>query len=287
MSEGERLRSLEALWLVVGSRARRWEYNAAFLPEYFTTVLVSFLVSWLLLLTPLPAMPWGARRWHTFIALSSYAGVLAWLVFLTLWYRVKYGDVRCAETAEGERVLHAWGRTLFLPSAVAVHERTGSLFGRGVRIMRVVDRAGQAIEFSDAVVEYEELRREVLASVSPACRQRDELTALDERDLSQIWNHRHRCFPNPHSLAEVAQRFWFRMFCMAPVAVFDMALHAALLRLALGMRHPEWVVYVIPISLLLSALVARFVYFYLLTNLGMHFARQRPAVAELLAQPRS
>lgn len=259
-----------------------FRYNSAFLPEFLTTLAISVPVSLFFMTSPLGGMQRGGLNPHVPAALAAYCGIGGGMIFLSVWYRIRYWNVRISGACREDLILHVHGRRYAVAELDKMEVRIGSFFGRAARVLSLTDAQGSETEVCEAVVRFDDLQH-VLAQLSgkPARRSPRHLPAEFER-LIAAWNERHKFIPEPQTAEEMLNRFGWRFVCVLPVAVFDVVINVAVILLLNRFQRMELMVYSAPLSLLASGVIARYVYYYLFTSTAMY----RPlGLRQLIAQP--
>ena len=247
--------------------ALRLRYNRNFLPEYLSTVLISLGVSWVFLhLAPRGARPPGQNP-HAILAVGIYGFAIAWLVGRTFRHRRDYETVVLAAGDGGRIELHAGGRTTDISDSTAVEGLT-TFFGRSTRCLRLHGPLGETCVVNEVLAGYDGLKRAV-ESVTGRPRAADpEVPPRQLERAAARWAARHAALPPPDGFDPL--RLASRLFCLVPVAVLDFAASGALTIASDVHGQPDLAVYASPAALLASALMARYVYYYLFTNAALN-----------------
>lgn len=248
----------------------RFRYNPVFLPEYLSTVLISIPISAVFITTPLG----GGRAAlvanpHLGVAIFLYLLVAGWLLALTALYRRRFCPV-VFSAAGGNASIEANHLEIEIPSIAEARQTLGKFFGRLVRRIRVEDNRGNAVEFCDAMFQYDAVRSllEQLMSQGIADFPHDDPKHVGR--VKSLWQERHEMFPSSETLGDVFSRLSWRGVCLLPVAVVDVLINlATILSLSRFQQH-ALMVYSAPLSLLVSGFIARYVYYYMFTSTTMN-----------------
>ena len=247
-------------------RPSRLRYNATFFPEYISISIISLFISWLVLANPLQGALPLVQNPHTVPGLVSYVLVILLLQGMAVRYRMRWPAVRLMHAGPSQIVLKVGSMSIDLGEVERLEEGLGRFFGRRSRTLTVLDSRGMAIEFNDGLDRYEQLKR---------CVERISQTAVvigaDAMELSRArdrWQRRHSRFPSEEKFNIL--RIASRLFCLIPVVFFDLFLNGVMCAHLDRVRQPDLAVYVSTLSLLLSAAVARYVYYYLFTSELLH-----------------
>jgi len=252
-------------------RSLRFRYNPVFLPEYLSTIALSIAISAVFLLAEPLGGGVGLKGMHANIAFTLYGVIASLLLALTIFYRRKYRRFVFRSDDDHPGVsLHGKGRVFHLADVDRIEEYLGSFFGRKARTVRIEDPQGWPLEIAESVVDYNGLKR-LLAELAerPIEPARDFLPEEAEK-VREIWEERHEMFPAPRDVSEAFQRVLWRGVCLLPVCVFDILLNAVVSFSLDGLGRMEFRVYSAPLSLTLSGIVARYVYYYLFTSTALN-----------------
>jgi hypothetical protein len=245
----------------------RFRYNSVFLPEYFTTVLISVPVSTLFLVVPHGGVPGPAwKSAHGPIALGLYALLTVWVLFQSLYYRLVWHSVVLRADKGGELLLHAGARTFQVADIADARESLQGFFGRTARTVELADGRGWPVTVNESLVHYEHFKFALDSLLPEGIRPASETDDARAARIAAAWQERHKLFPRAGSAREVVARLVWRIVCLLPVAVIDVMTSALSHVLLRRLRQLELMVYSAPLSLLISCLIARYVYYYLFTS---------------------
>lgn len=244
----------------------RLPYNSIFLPEYVSTVILSVLISWFFLTNVNRiGRGWG-QMFHLSAASAGYVLLAAFLIWITWRYRVWFSDVLFLSGGDGRTRVRVSRRWMDLEHLESLEEIVGSFFGRAARILTARNSSGELFEVNECLSGYDELKmilRELRGIEVTSAERR---TAEEMQALQMRWRRRHQVFPPAFTLIDAAGRLSFRVFCLLPVAAVDVTINAVLNILLQNAGRGALVVYVAPLSLFVSAFIARYVYYYLFTS---------------------
>ncbi|MEX2287988.1 MAG: hypothetical protein WD648_12915 [Planctomycetaceae bacterium] len=249
----------------------RLRYNSLFFPEFLSIILIALAVSWIALSNPGKAAKPLEQNPHSVPAFIGYMLVVVLLLYFMLQHRRSYQTARLIDDGEGNVSLCTRDLSLPLETVDRIDECVGRFFGRKARYLRIARASGDVVEFNDALYQYEELKV-ALTRLCTVDIRRDPAHSEGQYDkIRTAWARRHRVFsPNyawwPLNIAS-------RLFCLVPVAFFDVMVTALMCMHLDVANQPDLAVYVSAISLLLSAILSRYVYYYLFTSELLH--RQR------------
>ncbi|WP_166825272.1 hypothetical protein [Thalassoroseus pseudoceratinae] len=246
----------------------RFEYNGVFLPEYLSTVLISIPISTLFLATPQLG---GLKNWlqspHVPIACGLYTLIALALLIQTIYSRLfRYHDVQFLPQEDGRVLLYAGLRTFDLDEVDSAKESIGRMYGRTVRLVEVSDGRGWPVPVSECLFHYEQFKLTLASLIRGRIETDPVLTESLQKKVGDAWAERRKLFPPATTAAQFAGRFGWRLICLLPVAFMDLLINTFSVIILNGLKREEWMVYSAPLSLLLSCLVARYVYFYLFTS---------------------
>lgn len=254
------------------ARARQLclRYNTVFLPEYISTLVISLMVSWLCVV----AAPFGAQlpglRVHAMASASLYAGIVGWLLFVTWSHRRQHGTVLLTHPADEPPHLRTSRGMVPLHSITRVEEDLDAFFGRMIRVLRIHDRHGGTLCVNEGLVGYEQLRR-VFASVCDTGVELSPNVVPKQMDATKArWDELHALLPAPAGFVEYVSRCGWRVACLIPVAFGDLLLALVTAGTMVRLQQPALLYYGAPLGLLVSALLSRYVYYYLLTSVLMN-----------------
>ena len=246
----------------------RFEYNGVFLPEYLSTVLISVPISTLFLVTPQLG---GLRNWlqspHIPIAFGLYTLIAIALLIQTIYSRLfRYHDVQFQPQEDGRVFLYAGLRTFDLEELDSVRETIGRMYGRTVRQGEIADGRGWPVPVSECLFHYDQFKLTLASLIRGRIETDPVLTEEAAEKIGNAWAERRELFPPATSAAQFIGRFGWRLICLLPVAFIDLLINTFSIIILNGLKREEWMVYSAPLSLLLSCMVARYVYFYLFTS---------------------
>ena len=252
-------------------RSIRFRYNPVFLPEYLSTILISIPISALFMTTPIG----GGRAAlvgnpHLGVAMGLYVSIAGWLLMLTILYRRQFCPVIIYCNGHNAVWVDGGQGEIALPNVAEVRQSLGKFFGRVVRRIHIEDNRGTAVVFCDAIFHFDHVRT-LLAELLER-----NLAGVLQEESKQVdkvkanWDKRHTMFPAPETLGDVLSRLSWRGVCLLPVAVVDVLINlATILSLSRFQKH-TLMVYSTPLSLLVSAFIARFIYYYMFTSTTMN-----------------
>lgn len=252
------------------ARALCLRYNAVFLPEYVSTVIISVIISLLCLVAAPLGQKLPGQRVHAVTAAGLYTAMSGWLLFVTWSHRMRYGTVMLSHVAEDRPGVRSSQGVVPFDMVSRVEEDLEGFFGRAIRVLRIHDRLGCTLSVNEGLVGYDHLRR-VFASL---CETGVEVTPNvrpEHMDAAKRhWDELHDVLPAPAGIIDFIARCGWRTICLIPVAFGDLMLNLALIGALLRAQQPVLLYYAAPFSLLISAILARFVYYYLLTSVVMN-----------------
>jgi hypothetical protein len=246
---------------------RSFRYHSAFLPEYITTVGISYLLTRMLS---------GEVEWTANHPLALVAQALFWclsflLVMLTLFHRCRY----CTVTLGPGGMQHTFlsDRRCAVPFAEVerLRESRGWFFGRRARILEIGLWGQGRLRVSDFIRGYDELK----AALAEATGMQVESGAGGAWALARLKRRsadRERVF-GPVRALDLVLRIPSRVICLLPVMFVDLMM-LALLQQGLSSYRPDYrgllAVFGGVISLLVSAVAARFIYYYLFSSVFLN-----------------
>lgn len=240
----------------------RLPYNALFLPEYVSTVLLSLLISWFFITNV--NGPLGG--WHVMFAAISYGVLAIYLLWMTWYHRVVYSDIIFRREPEGRVQIRAARQWIDVEQLDSLEETFGTFFGRETRILHARNSHSGSFQVNQCLSGFEQLKS-ILHDLSGV-----EVTSFEQRSAEHLeklaarWKKRHEIFPPAFTAVDAAGRLGFRAFCLLPVAVVDVSINAILNVLLQDAGRGALTVYVAPLSLLVSAFIARYMYYYMFTS---------------------
>ncbi|MCA9067907.1 MAG: hypothetical protein KDA84_03230 [Planctomycetaceae bacterium] len=255
-------------------RTIRFRYNQVFLPEYLSTIFISIPISFVFMKSA-----WGGgpailvATLHLMVAVALYLGIALWLLALTLIYRMRYTSVKFYRLDDSTTWIETRGRQIRSDHVVQVDQSLGKFFGRLVRKTRIEDDRGNAIQFCDAMFEYDALRMFLGQLLNWDL---DQFPHDDPQLVERVqrrWHERHAVFPPSETLGDLLGQLTLRAVCLLPVALSDVLISWATLVFLENFQRQELVVYSAPLSLLTSGFIARFVYYKIFSSTTMNKTR--------------
>jgi hypothetical protein len=252
-------------------RSIRFRYNPVFLPEYLSTILISIPISALFMATPIG----GGRAAfvanpHLGVAIGLYLSIAGWLMMLTIMYRRQFCPVIFYCQGHNGVWIDGGRGEISLPNVAEVRQSLGKFFGRIVRRIHIEDNRGNSAVFCDAIFHFDQVRN-LLAELldgPEAGFLHDEPSLVDR--VKSLWDERHTMFPATETLGDVFSRLSWRGVCLLPVGVVDVLINlTTILSLSKFQKH-TLMVYSAPLALLVSAFIARFIYYYMFTSTTMN-----------------
>lgn len=251
----------------IGPRALRLRYNPVFLPEYFSTIVISLAISIPFLVVPIQGAKPLWQNPHAPVGLALYGVVI--FLFLHLTFEARRRHRRLVVEADPDLgiTVRSGDRIVRLDRLDRCTLDLGSHYGRRARELHLLDAQGHELVVHDGLVGLDEFRR-LLGSLldQPIDVLHDDRQL--EIDVAESWRERHAIFPTTvdASIARAILRFFF----LIPVAfvefVSNLWLNFELIRSGLA----PLTVYCAPLTLLFAGLVNRYVSYYLLTSRRMN-----------------
>ncbi len=252
---------------VARPRVLRLRYNPVFLPEYFSTIVISLAIS-----IPFLAVPMGGgvpiwKNPHAPLGLALYAFGLYLLLHLTFATRQRHRRLLVEADPDLGIVVRSGDKVVRLDKIDRCTLDVERFFGRRVRTIRLTDSQGHEIAVHDGLVGLDEFHRLLKTLLDRPI----ELVHHDpeqELEVADAWRERHAIFPTTvdASVARAVLRFFF----LIPVAfvefVSNLWLNFELVTNGLAILT----VYCAPITLFFAAIVNRYVSYYLLTSRRMN-----------------
>jgi hypothetical protein len=122
-------------------------YNAFFLPEDISTVVLSVLISWFFLAN----MNVVIRSGHVATAGIGYGLFALFLLWMTWQHRVAYSDVILRRNADGRMSIRAAREWIDLEQLESLDETVGSFFGRRTRIIHSRSSVNETFEINECL----------------------------------------------------------------------------------------------------------------------------------------
>jgi hypothetical protein len=249
------------------ARSIRFRYNPVFLPEYLSTIVISIPISALFLHTPLVGgrAAMGANP-HFGIAVGLDLAIAGWLLIVTVLHRRKYGPVivHGVDSGMGE---------VGLRQIAEARQSFGKFFGRLVRRIHVEDTKGEAVVLCDAIFNFDALRTFLVQLLGKDIPHFPHEEPVRTERVRVLWRERHDMFPPTETLGDMFSRLSWRAVCLLPVAVVDVLIHLGSILYLSKFQKDKLMVYSGPLSLLVSGLVARYVYYYMFSSTTMNKER--------------
>ncbi|QDT38654.1 hypothetical protein [Stratiformator vulcanicus] len=251
-------------------RSIRLRYNSVYLPEYISTVLLSLIVT-ALFVGSWPAVDGNLSRMvHLGLAAGLYSILIAMLIRSTWLHRFHFGSVRFSVSESDEPLLSTNGRVIPVRLISSVRESIGAFFGRPARCLHVQTIEGHQFDIYEAVRGFDNVPRLLTGVGAPRAVLSGEVIPEERDRLRQRWIDRQTNFPPPEHAADVLGRSAFRVMCLVPVATVDVAINAALTIFLRRIGQDALTVYAAPIGLAVSAVIARYVYYYLFSSVRLN-----------------
>jgi hypothetical protein len=250
-----------------GPRTLRLRYNNVFVPEYFSTIVISLTISVPFLIVPING---GIPIWnnpHAPIGIGLYLLCIGLLAWQTVHHRLRCRRVIVSLDPEAGVTVRTGDVVVPLKRLDRAELRIDRFFGRRVRALHLRDVRGHELVVHDALDGFDEFLRLVQHLVDRPLEIDPRLPEVEER-IAEAWAERHRLFPL--TVEASVSRTVFRVFFLIPVAFVDFVSNLWLNFELMFAGLPALAVYVGPITLLLSAVVNRYVSYYMLTSRRMN-----------------
>lgn len=251
-----------------------YRYHRPFLPEYLTTIAISLAANWIVVaLSESDQVPVEGNP-HVFGAVGAYTAVIFTLVGLTLYHRFKF----CTVTLTDAGLIRTFFGFTFsrvpFTEIDSVEEQRGTFFGRSARVLALRTRGLEEIAFTDCIYRYEDLKEKVILAAGKEPTNVEPLSERQFERLKESAAERDAVFGEPG--LHTTQRLPFRVFCLIPVGLVDLVGALLVLYEVFG-EGPEgkgnpFAVYAGAVTLALSAVVARFTYYYIFST---HWAERQ------------
>jgi hypothetical protein len=156
-----------------------------------------------------------------------------------------------------------------------IEEQRGVFFGRRARVLKLRTRSVEEIELADFIHRYDDLKERVIGAAGKEPTNEEPLSEREYERLKSAAAERDVVF-GPPGLHRIRKRLPFRVFSLMPVAFVD--LMGALLVIyevfgvGPGGGGNPLSVYAGAVTLALSAVVARFTYYYIFST---HWAERQ------------
>ncbi len=207
---------------------------------------------------------------HLGVAIGLYLLIALWLLTLTALYRRRFRPLIFQSEGPNTVWLDSGQGEIAVPQIVEARQSLGKFFGRLVRRVHLEDNRGNAVDFCDAVFEFDAVRAllaDLLGKEMPGF-PHDQPQQVEK--VRSLWHERHAMFPATETLGDVFNRLSWRGVCLLPVAVVDVLINlATILSLSKFQQH-TLMVYSAPLSLVVSGFIARFIYYYMFTSTTMN-----------------
>jgi hypothetical protein len=246
---------------------RTFWYHSAFLPEYFTTVCITVLVNWAVNayspVDPIPIKdnPYVPSAW------ILHLWVVVFLLGLTAYYRWRYCTVSLSPDALTRSFPSAAGWAVAFSEIDRLTEHRGWFFGRRARVLEIGVWGGGSVRVTDFIHGYEDLK----ATLAEASGKPVEHEVAEEGALARLRlraTEREKVF-GPAGPFDFLLRIPSRFICLLPVFLLDLIMT---LRLVYGAFYQDFLaVFAGTIVLLVSALGARFIYYYLFSSVFLNW----------------
>jgi len=149
-------------------------------------------------------------------------------------------------------------------------ESIGDFFGRPARLYVIQTAEGEQFSVFEALRGFDNLPAVLMRVGGPETVLSGEVIPEEREKLRRKWNERHTNFPKPEHAAEVVGRSSFRVMRLTPVAPVDVAINAALTVFFKKIGQDALSVYAAPVGLGFSAIIARYVYYYLFSSVRLN-----------------
>lgn len=212
---------------------------------------------------------------HVYGAVAAYTAVILTLVGLTFFHRFRF----CTVTATDAGLMRVFfGFTLSrvpFGEVDSIEERRGSFFGRSARVLALRTRALDEIVFADFIYRYDAFKQRVIGAAGKVPTNEEPLSEREYERLKEAASLRDVVFGEP-SYRLTSKRLPLRILGLMPVVGVE-ALSAALVLHEVFGRAPDGgpnplAVYAGAVTLALSAVVARFTYYYIFST---HWAERQ------------
>lgn len=277
MSVADRTSVLE----VVSPDERAWErsfaaedpqvvfvYNTVYRPEFISAAVISTLVSG----CGLSHLPQGAapltENQHALLALPLYVGLVYLLLKLTWTYRRRFAPIRVVLDSQYGAILLQGQRRMQLRDVVGLSETITRFYGRRVRELTIRDLAGDDVIVTEILFGYDRFKQMILelcpvieieTSERPGA-----LTGCRER-----WDARQDNFLASEDPIRFHSNTPF-FVCVILLLIVDGVFNVFAQSFLVVANHPDLIVYLTPISVIVSALATRFGYYYLFTAVSLN-----------------
>lgn len=252
-----------------------FNYNWLFIPEYSSAVSISCFVSWISLMNmPAAAKPLAMNP-HSLIAAIYFFALLYYFLRSSIVAHQRFRTVTVRSRQDATLVVEVERRLIRLSDVTQISEEIGRFFGRKVRWCRLHLRSGDSVAFCDALYGYEKLRgllarQRDLPVESPGHPAPDDVERIRKK-----WRIRHENF-----LVNRADKTRFRsntprVLPLIPLAFGDGMFNLICNVWLLKRGQADLIVYLAPISLIVSAMIARYISLYMMSSVVMN-KRTRP-----------
>ncbi|WP_372368796.1 hypothetical protein [Candidatus Uabimicrobium sp. HlEnr_7] len=253
-----------------------FSYNRVFIPEFFSTVIISIIVT---LITGFwfSSTVNQASSIHKTPSIVLYTLLVIFAVFISIYFRRKYSYF--VLDSKGFERKGSWYSAPFVgfDEIQKIRESRGEFFGKESRYLNIELKNNEVIKIYDYVFGYDQLRALIEKQRKKKISQDAFLThghvhnfANENHDtlaqkLLQKSNIRDKVFGNPNNFYDSIVELGRRILCLLPVCITDFYLKIMIDTIfGKNKEQPTPLSYYSSfISLLVSIMVARYVYFNL------------------------
>jgi len=246
-----------------------FRYKSVLLPEYYTTIVISFLTTLIAVSNPKTLVPTDGNP-HYPIATAICGAFVLVLIGLTLRARWRWCTIEVNDKTIRGRFFGTTRFEFWLSDVVSIREDVMKFYGRRARRLTVRSTRHDAIEIADHVYQYERLKQ--LLSELPGCTIEHLAITPEERERLQVRAaKRDHVFGRPQPW-RVLLLLPVRAVGLLPVLVVDLFFTFFFIYMFNGdasVRDPG-AVYAGPVSLVAAAFTARFVYHRLVSSIRLN-----------------
>lgn len=254
----------------------RFTYNRVFIPEFFSTVVISIAVT---LLTGF----WFSKTVHNINSIHKtpsivlYTLLIIFALYISIHFRRKYSYF--VVDSKGLERKGSWYSVPFVgfDEIRTIRESRGEFFGKESRFLHIELKNNEIIKIYDYIFGYDELHRAIEKGIGRKIRQdaflthghvhnfaKENYTNLSQKLKAQS-KKRDKVFGDPNNFYDNIMEIGRRMLCLLPVCATEFYLKM-MIDAVFGRNKDVPTTlsfYSSFISLLISIMVARYVYFNL------------------------
>ncbi len=249
-----------------GFIGRTFRYNRDFLPEYGTTVGLSLVNTAIVVALEGKAM---FSRWnpHFIPATLAYVAVVLVLLWLTFHARIRYCSLTVRRTGIERTFLGFVLTRCPFDQIDYVEEWRDSFFGRSARFLLIAMRSAETLTVTDFIRGYDCFREGIVALERREVRKSEPLADDQYERLAAAAKERDSVFA-PQEGSIFQRRVPLRVTGLVPVWGVDFLITLVMIHRWFKDRGvlSELVIYSAALGLAVSAVVARYTYYYIFSS---------------------